>query len=443
MKEFKQPLLTIIIIFATAYILSLIGCAPSGDKTVGAPSPAAGSASTPTTESNSGNNPSGPVSDVKLVQVDAAKMRDCRDNEFQALQAWGSVLSASDAAIKAMGDKSTAWKKKDDVIKLAQAAIVQCDQLQTYHLQNPCKKVVDKNIVNPTGTAKAYDAFRIHQRCDLSNKYLVQFNARPAATVKQPTPIQPPAVTVQPTTPVAPLQPPVAIDPNANTDMQARDMHECNEAEFAKIKPWRAALDQANKSISKLGSQSSWKYEVNAIDFSKTATLMCESLIAYHQTQPCKRFVKDDKTGVTTTKIYSGDSLREQCTTARTYQYEFRQQDTSLMLTNARLYFDTSIIAGKTVNSGYVSDVKYGQCIFSNNTSNPITYNSEKALVTAARVYPGNDPEGTKMFVLETAEGLKMECYGLDFQSAKTSKNEVVRLLKEKQTNISLTYELN
>lgn len=437
MKQFKQPLLTIVIIFATAYILSLIGCAPSGDKSVGAPAPTGDSHSTPVL-ADSPNSP-GSAGEVKLVQVDVAQMRECRDNEFSTLQSWGSALSASDAAIKAMGDKSASWKKKDEVIKLAQKTIIQCDQLQTYHVQNPCKKVVDKNIVNPTGTVKAYDGFRIHQRCELSNKYLVQFNARPAAIVKQPTPIQTPVVTA----PAQPVEPTVTIDPHSDIDTQARDMHECNEAEFAKLKPWRAALDQANKSISKLGPASSWKYEVNAIDFSKTATQMCESLVAYHQAQPCKRFVKDDKTAATVTKIYSGDSLRQQCALARTYQYEFKQQDKSLILANARLYFDTSIIAGRKVEPGYSSDVKYGQCIFSNSTSNPIIYNSEKASVTAARVYPGNDPEGTKMFVLETAEGLKMECYGLDFQSAKTSKNEVVRLLKDKQTNISLSYELN
>ena len=220
-------------------------------------------------------------------------------------------------------------------------------------------------------------------------------------------------------------------------------MHECNEAEFSKIKPWRAALDLANRSIAKLGPQSSWKYDPNAIDFSKSATQLCEALIPYHQAQPCKRFVKDDNIGTTTTKIYSGESLRQQCATARTYQYEFAQQGSSLIVPNARLYLDTSIVSGRLINLGYSSDIRYNQCIFSNGSEAPVTYNSEKVLITEARVNTIRGVAGEQMFVMVTADKIKIECYGLEYPSAKTSKNEVVRLLNKKQTPIQLSYELN
>ncbi len=431
MNQYKQPLLTILIIFATAYILSLIGCAPSSDKSVSAPTaaPRAESDKTPTDAVTSKPN------EVQLVQIDPSKMKECKSNEVKVLQLWDTALAASTTAIKAMGEKSSDWKKKDEVIKLAQKVIVQCEQLQTYHLQHPCKVLVEKNIINPEGKIKvAYDAFQIHQRCGLPNKYLVQFDALPVLSTQPP-------VVVQPTQ--TPPQPQVPSAPEVATDVAARDIHECNEVEFMKLNSWRAALNQAQKSIAALGPQSNWKYNSSALDFTNTATIMCENLIDYHQNQPCKRFVKDDRSGVTATKIYSGESLRQQCATTRTYHYEFAQQQKSLILTKARLYFDTAVMSGKIINPGYASNVTYGQCIVSNTSNNPITYNSQKALVTEARVYPQNGVEGFQMFVLVTVEGIKLECYGLDYQSDQTSKNEVVRLLNQKQTNISLSYELN
>lgn len=412
MKQFKQPLLTILIIFATAYVLSLIGCAPSDDR------PGGSVVSTPV-QRNENDNLGNNINELK--QIDPVKMPVCKDSEFAALQNWSAALASAESAIKLMGDKSSSWKKKDDVVKLAQKAIFQCDQLQYYHSQNPCKKIVGQNIVNPKGVLKAYDGFRIHQRCELSNQYLVQFGVR-----SQPA-----------------LPPSASVNPDPNSSADARDIHECNDLEFSKLKIWRASLDQANKNIAKLGDRNSWKYDPNAIESSKAATQVCESLISYHQDQPCKRYIKNDKTNASELKIYSVETLHQQCETARTYQYEFAQHDSNLIMPNAKLFFDASVIAGMTIDPGYSSGKLLGQCIISNQSPNTITYGNEKVLIKEARVYPSNGIEGYQMFVMVTAEGIKFECYGLDYSSAKTSKNEVVRLLKQKQTNISLSYKLN
>ena len=118
MKQFQQPLLTIFIIFATAYVLTLIGCAPSGDKSVG-PVPVTNSTNLPLTER--------PIPVSELKQVDPSKMPTCDDKDFSTLQSWSTGLTTAETGIK-----SISGKKKDDVIKLAQTSIKQCDVVQNY-----------------------------------------------------------------------------------------------------------------------------------------------------------------------------------------------------------------------------------------------------------------------------------------------------------------------
>ncbi len=442
MKEFRQPLMTIFIIFATAYVLSLIGCAPLGDKTVGPSAPVSDKSRgapapviTPPTDGST----------VELKLVDPAKMPQCTDQQFAALKSWATAVTSAEDAIKVLG---IPWKEKSDVKQLALTAIVQCDRLQQYHSVNPCKKLTGQNIVNPNGVVKAYDGARINKRCEIPHQYLVKFNSRPdplAAVVPRPAPasVQPPLV-VNPPTPVPLATPVVVANPNSPTELEARDMHECNDNEFTKLKSLRAVLDQANKNIAKIGGESSWKYEPNSIDAATSATQLCESAISYHDSSPCKRFIKNDTTHTTDLKVYSGSSLRQQCQVARKYNYEFAQKSSSLIMPNAKLMFDTSIISGVAITPLYSAEKTFGQCVISNTSqSNTVTYGGQKVLVTEARVYPTNGVEGYQMFVMSTAEGVKLECYGLNYTSAKTSKNEVVRLLKEKQTSLSLSYELN
>ena len=434
MKQFKQPLLTIVVIFAAAYILSLVSCAPS-TGTLAAPK------SGPSLTVNPVGNSA--ATDLELVQVDPKNMSLCTDGEFSNLQIWSTTLNAAESSIKAITKKSIG-PEKDDVTKMALKAIKLCDNLQLYHTQNPCKKIV-KTIVNPEGLVKAYDGFRIHARCEIPNTYLTSIHQRPDPA-NRVDPIQPPVVVVAPTVPAAP-EPAVVItpvlDPAPTADGEARDIHECNDLEFTRLKAFRAALDMANKNIAKLGARENWKYETNSVDSANLASELCASAISYHQAQPCKRFIKNDKTAVMDLKVYSAITLRQQCSTVRTYNLEFKQQDASLISANAKLYLDTSIIANSSIAPGYSSGKQLGQCIISNSSSNTVSYTGQKTLVTEARVYPNNGVEGFQMFVMITAEGIKFECYGLDYQSVKTSKSEVVRLLKQKQTNISLSYELN
>ena len=122
---------------------------------------------------------------------------------------------------------------------------------------------------------------------------------------------------------------------------------------------------------------------------------------------------------------------------------QFLQQDSSLIVPNAKLFFDTSVIANVVINQDYSSGKTLGQCVISNRSANPVTYTGQKVLVKEARVYPVSTVEGFQMFTMVTADNIKFECYGINYSSAKSSKNEVVRLLKQKQTDLKLSYELN
>ncbi len=443
MKQFRQPLLTILIIFATAYVLSLIGCAPSGSDLKTAP------AATLDTVKPVDSSPSN--SAPQLRPADPAKILECKASEFSALQNWANLLAPVESDIKNLGPKTTAWKKKDDLVKAAIVVINKCDQLQAYHLENPCKKTI-QTIINPQGVVKVYDAYSIQKRCRLPSDYLNKFNLRPdpKLALNKPEVVKPPVssgnpapVKPAPVVPVVDANPPQASDSGSAADIAARDIHECNDSEFTNLKSWRAALDLANKNVAKLGSVTDWKYETNAVESAGVASGQCESLASYHQAQPCKRFIKNDKTNKMDLKIYTSESIRQQCQNIRAYHYEFLQQDSSLIVPNAKLYFDTSTIANVTINRDYTSGKTLGQCVISNRSANPVTYNGQKVLIKEARVYPANTVEGLQMFVMVTADDIKFECYGLNYSSAKSSKNEVVHLLKQKQTDIKLTYELN
>lgn len=417
MNRYKQPILTIMIIFATAYVLTLIGCAPAGGSSP-AVAPAVDQPSDP-------SGPSDQVGTVELVDVNVKDMRECTNDEFSKLVSWSNALAASNAAIEASGGK-----QKSDVVRLALAAINMCDEQQYYHTLKPCKKT--KQTIIST-EVKGYDGYKINKRCQATENYLKKFDLRPNVAANSPALPQVPSA---PTNPSLPPTSPI----NSGEISQLRD---CSAEEFNGLKTFRTALEIANKNVDKLGAMSTWKYDQNAVDSSKSATLACESVIKYHSSQPCKRVIKNDATNQLETKTYSGETLRQQCAKARTYNYEFLQQSSSLITQNANLYLDTSVVSNMTIEPGYSSNKTIGQCIVNNESATAITYQGQKALVKAARVYPDPTAEGYQMFVLVTAEGLKLECYGLDYVSLKSSKSEVVRLLKAKNTNINLSYELN
>lgn len=404
-KSYKQTLMTALVVFAAAYILMIMGCGKSSDISGQPPVAASGDQGQPQT---------GDVAAVNELQpIDPEYLRECTKDEFSILVDWADDLALAKEAVQASGGR-----RHDKVVKLAQEAIEKCDAVQFYHTQKPCKKTT-RVVTDPDNpTVKVYDAYNIHKRCVEVENYLMQLNLRPDPNQQQSQPL--------------PQQPPVAVDPVQPDEpvVVPGQIGQCTSDEFAKLNSWRAALNTANENLVRLGSQSKWKYDSAAVNATKSATSLCESLISYHQARPCMR-----------EKTYTAQSLREQCVTARTYYYNYAQRTESLIVSNARLYLDTSIFANRTkgFRPGF-SGVSYGQCVIENMGTSDIFYSGQKALVTEARVY--THPE-YKMFVLQTQEGLKLSCYGVEYTSAATSLTEVMRLLNAKLTRLPLFYELN
>jgi len=409
-KSYKQALMTVFVVFATAYVLTILGCSKSSD--VSGKAPAAQAQPTNPGELN------GPTEEP-LQPIDPRDMRECTADEFATLVSWSNDLAAAKDAVQASGGR-----RSENTVKLALIAIQKCDQVEFYHGQKPCKKITRVVTQPDNPTIRAYDAYRIDDRCKPVENYLKKFNLRPDPRAVQPEP--------EPTTPVnpPPSVDPIPAQPNPVQPVDPGNLVQCSADEFAKLNSWRAALDAANKNIAKLGGQSNWKYDSAAVDSSKSATALCESLITYHQARPCKR-----------EKVYTAQSLREQCATARTYNYNFAQRTESLIVPGARLYLNTSIFADRT--EGFKpgpATLSHGQCVITNLAASTLVYSGQKALVTEARVY--TDPE-YQMFVLQTQEGLKLECYGVNYSSLQTSLSEVIRLLAAKDTRLPLSYELN
>ncbi len=407
-KSFKQPLLTILVIFATAYFLTIVGCSPSSSTNNQQPAVTPSTPSTPTTPELSAGDSN--ATEAVLKPIDPKDMRLCTNDEFSNLINWKNALNLSDDSIK-----EVSARKNDKTIKLALDAIKKCDQAEFYHSLKPCKKI-RKVITTPDKPeVKAYDAYRINQQCKFTENYLIGLKMRPDPKLAYPS---------EPAEP-APIQPsPV---PPANPPLAGGQYRQCTSAEFAQLNTWRSNLDSANKNIAKLGSISNWKYDTIAIDSASTATKSCETLIKYHTSQPCQR-----------EKTYTANSLKEQCKTARTYYYNFAQRSESLIVPTAQLYLNTEPLSQKIFSPGASANT-YGQCVITNQSNLDIQYSGQKTLVTEARVYT----DQLQMFVLVTQEGLKLECYGMDFTSAATSLREVIKLLAAKNSSLEMQYELN
>ncbi|MBC7467105.1 MAG: hypothetical protein H7256_14040 [Bdellovibrio sp.] len=420
MQRYKQPILTIFVIFATAYVLTLLGCAPaSGSDAKATPATETPPSTAVTPETGDQNN-----SSLDLVEVDPNQMRECTTDEFSNLVSFSNSLDAAKEAIRISDGQ-----KQNDTVRLALDAMKKCDQAQAYHTINPCKKM-RRTIIDPDQAVleSAYDGSRIHVRCATVEIYLNNFDLRDANDAGQaPGRDDSAPLTTQPF--------PFPGEGDA--------LRECSNEEFSKLNLWRSTLEFANRNIDKLGVPSAWKYEPNANDSAKAATASCEAEIVYHEQQPCRRTISNAMTGEDEVKIYSGSSLRNQCEKARMYNYDFSQQATSLIVPNVRLLLDTRIIANVEIVPGLNPEHSVGKCSVSNLSQNSVIYRGEKTLVTEAHVYPNPEDENFQKFVLVTAEGVKLECTDLEYMSLKTSKNEVVRLLNQKNTIMGLSYELN
>ncbi len=402
MKKLSKAVFTMMVIFCAAYMLAATGCADSGGNS--------GTDLAAPVTPNNGNNPD---DTTVLEPLKPEQVRECTNNEFAQLVSWRNAVDKANGLIDAAKGKQQA-----QAVDASLKAINACDSRFAYHKIEPCKKT--KTTIVST-QVKVYDAYTIHRDCGKVDGYLTKFNLRPDDSIDNtPTPIDPTPL------PVDPSLPPV-IDNNGPGVFAV-----CSQNEFSKLTEWSASLDRANKSIAKLGSQAGWKYDDASITNSALAVKSCESLMKYHQDTPCEKNIKQDD-GSVIKREYTKDSIASRCKTARTYFYEYVQNKTTLIFPNADLYVDLSHFAQQRFEAQ--SFVSLGNCVVENRTDNAIDYSGRKALVTDTRGFE------QKMMVLVTAEGLKIDCYGLDIDGP-FSKTQVVKLLKSESTDIRLEYRL-
>ena len=126
--------------------------------------------------------------------------------------------------------------------------------------------------------------------------------------------------------------------------------------------------------------------------------------------------------------------MKARCQTARTYFYEYVQNTNTLIFPNAELYLDFSPLSPRIFEPGFKDQVS-GNCLVENNTANTIDYSNRQALIVDTRGFEA------AQIVMETAEGLKISCYGLNIDGP-FSKRQIVKVLKEEQSDIRLSYQL-
>lgn len=401
MKKFSKAVITMMVIFGTAYILAASGCADSGGND-------GKNLTAPVGENNNGE-------DTVLEPLKPEQVRECTDNEFVQLVSWRNAVD------KANGEIDLAkGKQSQGAVQASLTAIKSCDSRFAYHKVEPCKKT-KKTILNTQ--VKVYDAYTIKKDCAKVDGYLTKHNLRPQPGVT-PAPLEP-TPNPQPL-PVDPVTPPPVIDPGTGTGT----LSVCSQDEFSRLSEWSQAQDRANKSIANLGNN--WKYDDQAITNSALAVKQCESLMKYHAQRPCEKNIKQDN-GSTIKRQYTSESLGDRCKTSRVYFYEYVQNKTTLIFPNADLYVDLSHFTQQRFEAQ--SFVTLGSCVAENRTDSVIDYSGRKALVTETRGFE------QKMLVLITAEGLKIDCYGLDIGDV-FSKTEIVRVLKAEGTDIRLDYRL-
>jgi hypothetical protein len=419
MRKLNRPVLTICIIFGSAFLLAAMGCGPSSSSKS---TPAAG-----IVDQNQNTGGGAQVTEPLVQELPPSQItRECSASEFSQLIAWRNLLNSANAAVDAVKGK-----KDNATIQSAIAAVQSCDSEIEHHKSQPCRKTT---VTRVSTEIKYYDQARIAKDCKKSTDYLVKYNARP---IKNTDPIV-----------VTPSEPPTdssgsgggAIEPqnpnNGGAVQTSGPYRQCSGDEFAKLTEYSAMQSKADASIKNLGgisNQSSWIYDSNAISNSALTVKSCENLIKYHSVNPCQRSILQPD-GSKLTKEYTGESLRARCQTARTYFYEFVQNTKTLIFPNAELYLDFSPLSPKIFEPGFKNQVS-GNCLVENRTENTIDYSNHQALIVDTRGFE------EKMLIMETAEGLLVQCYGLNVDGP-FSKRQIVKVLKEEQSDIRLTYKL-
>ena len=419
MRQMKRPLLTVFVIFGSAFLLAAVGCgsSSSSNRPNQSPDPVIADNQSPVEDSS----PAEVITELKPSEI----KRECTDAEFSKLAAWRNLLNSANGAITA-----AAGKKETAAIDAAVKAIRSCDVISDYHKQNPCRRT---HII--TGEVKLYDQSRLLKDCKSAETYLVKNNARPAkggGTVVQPTPQPQPQQPSQPSQPPA-VDEPVVISPDAPAS-EVGPFKQCSSDEFTKLSQMSAVETKANAAIKALGSMLAWKYDSNAISSAALLVKACEPLIQYHAANPCEKSVKQTD-GSVVKKEYTQSTLRNRCQLARTYFYEFVQNTKTLNFKNADLFIDMTPFPEKSFLNGYYKEA-FGQCIIENRTGQDISYGNQLVLLKDSRASIDN-----KMIVFETNEGLLIQCYGLSVEGP-FSKREVEKIMSSKATPIKLVYKL-
>lgn len=243
-------------------------------------------------------------------------------------------------------------------------------------------------------------------------------------------------------------------------------MPECTADELNQLDSLSNSLEAADAAISAAAGQK----DDTAVQLASEAKSKCEQEQKYYTAKPCKKLnrniVNPDDT--TLDEAYDGARIHKRCEVVVSYADQYgtsigndnpyepgsdhtiqpgeatvindisaMQQSSSLIVKSLNLMLDTSIISDIAITEGYTVNKTIGQCLLSNTSKTTITYHKEKVVLTEASIYPDD-----QKFVMVTAEGIKLECYGLAYTAPTASKNDIVRLLKQKKTNINLSYEL-
>ncbi len=422
MKKIDRPILVIAAIFGSAFLLAAMGCGSSKSMKVAPAGPKGTIQDTVT-----GVDSNLPVIAVAPKEIPAAQIsRECNDTEFSKLVAWRKLLDSANTAVDTVKNK-----KDPQAIQAAVAAVKACDAVMEHHKAEPCRKT--KKTVVAT-EVKLYDEGRLFKDCKKATGYLVAHNARPDKNtnpvVNEPTTPNNPPVVVDLTTPTEPQTPP-DVTPDQGT--QTGPFRQCSTDEFSKLSEYSNQQTKADAAIKSLGSVSTWSYNANAISTAALTVKSAEALIKYHTANPCQKVVTQTD-GSKVTKEYTGSTLRARAQVARTYFYEFVQNTKTLIFPNADLYLDFSPLNHKTFPAGFRDQVS-GNCLVENRTDSEIDYSNSQALIKDTRGF------SEKMLVMETAEGLLVQCYGLNIDGP-FSKRQIVKVLKEEDSDIRLTYKL-
>jgi hypothetical protein len=179
MKNYKQPLLTIFVIFAAAYVLTILGCNKSAGTSSGVSNskevnpqsvPEALAQGTDDQGSHSDQGSKDQNQQTLLDPVDGSKLPLCTATEFKQLLSWRKNLDAAVANINLISlpalqndDLVARWKYDTQAVQSSQLATKSCEEVIAYHKVNPCKR------------EKFYTEVYLKQQCFMARTYYYRF----------------------------------------------------------------------------------------------------------------------------------------------------------------------------------------------------------------------------------------------------------------------------